>query len=821
MPTPTTGSNFIYSTLTDNDLINALISGVQWESSTVSYSFPTLNSHWSTSEIDGYPGYPGNSEPWTAGFNTLLATDRSAVQKALAGWSNVANLHFTQVTDNASVVGDIRFAYATLSDNAQAWAYSPTGGANAGDVWFNANSSSYLASWTEGSYEYSTAIHEIGHALGLKHPFDADWLTTTVLPAELDTTSYTIMSYSAYPGDVQSYLTYEPTTPMVLDVAAIQALYGANNSYNASNTTYNFTEGGRYNMTIWDGGGTDTIAYASSSAGVIDLRSGIEGGSDLGQTVYAVTAGGSSYQAIHNVWIAYGAIIENATGGSGSDILIGNEADNILNGGAGDDVFTGGAGNDTFIIDRASEINSVMEAADEGVDTVVLAFSGANVAIDLSALPNVENLQVSGDGNFTLVGNAEDNTLLGNTAANTFYGGAGNDTLDGKGGADTLVGGLGDDLYDIDNIQDILVEAADEGNDTVHLNIATAGLNYTLAEHVENAVVTSKGTINLIGNSENNTLQGNAASNRLEGGAGADTLVGGAGKDTYVVDAGDTIVETSTLAKEIDSVQSNATWTLGDNLENLTLLGSADIDGTGNALANTLTGNSGNNRLDGGIAADKLIGGLGDDTYTVDLTTANRLEDKLTEATGAGNDTVILRGGNAAQTTFATLTLGANLEVLDASNTAGVLLNLKGNGLDNTLIGNDGNNSLSGGAGNDTLIGGAGTDTLTGGTGADTFCFNVQPSAAGRDLLKDFVHGLDTLQFDHDVFGSLSAGTLADGQFITGTGALDADDFIIYNSSTGILYYDSDGSGAASALEIAQIGSTSHPQLLATDIHIV
>ena len=129
--------------------------------------------------------------------------------------------------------------------------------------------------------------------------------------------------------------------------------------------------------------------------------------------------------------------------------------------------------------------------------------------------------------------------------------------------------------------------------------------------------------------------------------------------------------------------------------------------------------------------------------------------------------------------------------------------------------------SLTGGAGNDTLIGGAGTDTLTGGTGADTFCFNVQPSAAGRDLLKDFVHGLDTLQFDHDVFGSLSAGTLADGQFVTGTGALDADDFIIYNSSTGILYYDIDGSGAASALEIAQIGSTSHPQLLATDIHIV
>jgi serralysin len=817
MPSPTTGSNFIYSALTGDDLVDALISGVQWESSTLTYSYPSFSASWSTAEEDGYPD---GTEPWTAGYGALSPSDMSAVQKALASWANVADLRFTQVADNASVVGDLRFAYATLPDDAQAWAYYPFGGASSGDVWFNANSSSYSNEWSAGSYEYLTVVHEIGHALGLKHPFDDEWLTSAVLPVELDTTSYTVMSYSSYTGDLGSYLTYEPTTPMVLDIAAAQALYGANTSFNSGDTTYNFIQSGSYHMTIWDAGGTDTIAYASSTGGVIDLHAGVAGGSNLGTQVYAIDSGNHSH-AIDNIWIAYGAIIENATGGSGDDLLIGNDADNTLTGNAGSDSFAGDAGNDTYVIDRASEIDSLTEDAEEGTDTIVAAFSGAVVVLDLTALPNLENIRISGNGDFTLIGNDGDNTLLGNAAATTIHGGAGNDTLDGKAGADTMYGELGDDLYFVDNILDVIVEAADAGDDSISLNIAKTGLTYTLGDNIENAVLASKSKMNLVGNGLDNELQGNAAANRLEGGSGADTLTGGAGKDTYVVDAGDTIVETSTLAKEIDSVLSSATWTLGDNLEKLTLLGNAAIDASGNALKNTLTGNTGNNTLDGGLAADKLIGGLGDDTYVVDLTATNRLEDKLTEAAGAGNDTLVLRGGNAAQASFATLTLGANLEILDASDTASTLLNLKGNKLDNTLIGNDANNALSGGAGNDTLIGGIGADTLTGGAGADLFCFNVPLVAGGRDLVKDFTHGLDSLQFDDGIFAALSIGSLADSQFVVGTGAIDADDFIIYNSSNGILYYDSDGSGAASALEIAQFGSASHPQLLAADIHVV
>jgi serralysin len=636
----------------------------------------------------------------------------------------------------------------------------------------------------------------------------------------LDTTSYTVMSYSSYAGDQGSYLTYEPTTPMVLDIAAIQALYGANTSFNSGDTAYNFIQGGSYHMTIWDAGGTDTIAYASATGGVIDLRPGVEGGSNLGTQVYAVDSS-NQYHAIDNVWIAYGAIIENAVGGSGDDTLIGNDADNTLTGNTGSDSFAGGGGNDTYVIDQAAEIGSISEDSGGGNDTVIAAFSGADVSIDLSTVADVENVRITGNGTFLLTGNDADNILQGNSAATIIHGGAGNDMLDGKAGADTLYGESGDDLYFVDNLQDVIVEAAAEGNDSVQLNIAKGGLTYTLGDNIENATFTSKGKMNLVGNALDNELQGNTSANRLDGGEGADILTGDAGKDTYVVDAADTIVETSTLAKEIDSVLSSATWTLGDNLEKLTLLGSANIDATGNALKNTLTGNSGNNWLDGGLAADKLAGGLGDDTYMVDLTASNRLEDKLSEAAGAGNDTLILRGGNAAQTTFVTLKLGANLEVLDASDTAGTLLNLKGNGLNNTLLGNDANNTLSGGAGNDTLIGGIGADTLSGGVGADIFCFDTLPAAGGRDLVKDFVHGLDSLQFDDGIFAALSIGTLADSQFVAGASAIDANDFIIYNSSNGVLYYDGDGSGAGSAVEIAQLGSSSHPQLLAADIHVV
>ena len=189
-----------------------------------------------------------------------------------------------------------------------------------------------------------------------------------------------------------------------------------------------------------------------------------------------------------------------------------------------------------------------------------------------------------------------------------------------------------------------------------------------------------------------------------DGAAGIDAMTGGAGNDVYVVDvAGDTTVEIA--AGGTDTVEASLTWTLATEVENLLLTGGTAINGTGNALANTLTGNSGDNVLNGLAGIDTMIGGLGNDTYIVDATA-----DVITELASAGTDAV---------QSSATYTLGSNVEQLTMSGSTAI--NGTGNTLDNLLTGNIGINVLTGAAGNDTLDGAAGADTLVGGTGNDTY----------------------------------------------------------------------------------------------------
>ena len=240
----------------------------------------------------------------------------------------------------------------------------------------------------------------------------------------------------------------------------------------------------------------------------------------------------------------------------------------------------------------------------------------------------------------------------------------------------------------------------------------------------------------LVGDSSNETamagggddiLRGNGGRDILDGGPGADQMDGGRGNDTYMVDnPGDSVVETvAGAAGGVDLVKSSVSFVLGPNVENLTLTGSDNIDGKGNAGNNVLRGNSGNNILDGGTAgADRLIGGAGDDTYVVD-----HRGEVVTEGANAGNDTVQSGVG---------FTLGPNVEKLILTGTGNI--NGTGNALDNTLIGNAGNNVLSGGAGADLLDGGGGSDLLRGGVGDDMFIFDAADKqvagGAGRDTLK-------------------------------------------------------------------------------------
>jgi len=331
----------------------------------------------------------------------------------------------------------------------------------------------------------------------------------------------------------------------------------------------------------------------------------------------------------------------------------------------------------------------------------------------------------------------------------------------------------------------------------------TANVTTTLPANVENLTLTGTTNINGTGNTLNNIITGNSGNNILNGATGIDTLIGGLGNDTYQIDTTtDTITENANQGT--DTVQSSVTYTLGNNLENLTLTGTTNINGTGNTLNNVITGNSGNNILNGATGIDTLIGGLGNDTYQIDTTT-----DTITENANQGTDTV---------QSSVTYTLGNNLENLTLTGTANI--NGTGNTLNNVITGNSGNNILNGSDGNDTLIGGTGNDTITGGAGSDRFTFNNRNE--GIDTITDFLSSQgDKIALSAAGFGSgLAAGVaITAAQFVLGTTALNASNRFIYNTITGGLFFDGDGTGTLAAIQIATLSSK--PTLTASDILVL
>ncbi len=338
---------------------------------------------------------------------------------------------------------------------------------------------------------------------------------------------------------------------------------------------------------------------------------------------------------------------------------------------------------------------------------------------------------------------------------------------------------------------DTVTYAFASGPVTVSLNITTqqntisSGLDTLIS--IENLVGSPFGD-NLTGNSMHNILDGRAGNDILRGWSGADTLIGGFGNDMFFIEnARDVVTEKSN--EGIDSVSSNITYTLPAYVEKLTLTGSASINGTGNSFANVITGNSAANQLNGHVGNDILKGGAGGDTYFVENS-----GDIVTEYFNQGIDVVDSR---------ITYTLPANVEKLILTGTAAI--NGTGNGLANVMTGNSAANQLNGGAGNDTLDGGLGANRLTGGIGNDMFKFT---STGPVDVIADYNVANDTIQLENSVFTALTTpGTLAAGQFRVGTRAVDANDHIIYNSTTGALIYDANGNGAGGAVQIAIIGT--------------
>jgi Ca2+-binding RTX toxin-like protein len=465
------------------------------------------------------------------------------------------------------------------------------------------------------------------------------------------------------------------------------------------------------------------VALSAITTTTLKISDGAGNLTAAAPTIILGTINADSLNGTNAADLIYGfAGNDTLSGGTGNDTLVGGEGTNSLNGGAGDDI---------FIVDTIT--NTITEDAGSGIDTV-----RSSVTFTLGS--NLENLTLTGSAAINGTGNLLNNVITGNGA---------NNVLNGSTGIDTLIGGLGNDTYVVDSITDTISEDVDAGIDTVKSSV-----NYTLGTNLEKLTLTGVAAINGTGNTLNNTLTGNGANNilnggigldTLNGGAGVDTLIGGLGDDTYVVDSTtDTITED--LDAGIDLVQSTITYTLGANLEKLTLTGTTAIDGTGNTLNNVITGNGVNNILNGGEGIDTLIGGLGNDTYIVDSTT-----DTITEAAGAGIDTVQSSVTFTLGSTLDNLTLTGSTAINGTGNTLSNVIS--GNVSNNLLSGGTGNDSLDGGAGNDTLIGGAGTDNLTGGAGTDRFQFVLADSRLtasnnttfSGDTITDYAFGTDVV----------------------------------------------------------------------------
>ncbi|MFB3884943.1 MAG: calcium-binding protein [Thermodesulfobacteriota bacterium] len=517
------------------------------------------------------------------------------------------------------------------------------------------------------------------------------------------------------------------------------ALHGGGNeldNYLIGNDSANLLEGEEGDDTLDGGGRADYLSggfgndvYFVDDSGDMITEEGYQGfDAVLSSISYAL---GPNLEKV----ILSGTDGINATGNELANVLIGNSGENVLDGCEGDDEMIGAAGDDTYIVGFG---DAVFENPDEGVDTV-------QSSIDYTLNQNVENLILTGSAskgtgnglNNTLIGNTEENILDGQAGADWMNGGEGDDfyvvdnvsdkvieessegidsvessvtyalgqnienlilvgtdaingtgnhldnILTGNVGANILGGGPGNDMYIVGS-GDIVVEKPEEGIDAI---LSPEAL--TLPANVENGTLTGTADADVEGNELDNLLIGNSGANMIDGSGGADAMMGGEGDDCYFVDnPEDRVFEN--VSEGIDTIRSGIDWTLGPNIENLTLIGTA-VNGIGNELDNVLIGDAADNNLDGGVGFDVSIGGLGSDIYVVD-----DAGDIVIELAGEGTD-LILSSIN--------YTVGDNVEDLTLTGNAVVAV---GNALNNVLTGDNAPNELQGGKGDDTYIAGSG-----------------------------------------------------------------------------------------------------------------
>lgn len=608
--------------------------------------------------------------------------------------------------------------------------------------------------------------------------------------------------------------------------------------YDGTGSTVGVTvDGGAGNDTLTGGSGNDRLEGGS---GIDEVRfSGARAG-------YTITFNADSTLTITD--------IDPADGSDGTDTLLsierikfaegeftsgeGTEGDDEIDlSGPGGGTAIGGEGDDIYICDDPDDLP--VERPGEGRDTV-------RASLDWTLGPSIEVLELVGTGNLRGTGNAGANILVGN---------AGNNTLDGAAGRDTLEGGSGNDTYFVDDPDDVVIEitGAVDGDSSVPgparvvwdaaterwieepSNIGdvadalrSSASNYALPAGIENAtLLDAAGCAGLAGGADGNRITGNAKANLLIGGAGNDTLSGSGGNDVAAFSGARSGYRVEKLADGRVRVTDTDPTNGDDGVDILSgieaLRFSDSIEG---GLGKSITrGGSAANTLDLRATGGQIgAGGAGNDVYRV-----NSDSDAVVELAGAGRDRVDASVSWVLWDNVEDLRLTGTKALSGWGNDAGNRMQgntaantLKGYAGDDTLFGGAGADRLDGGDGADVLRGGKGNDALTGGAGADIFVFDAALTG-NTDTVSDFVPGTDRLQLDNDVFQGLAAGPLAASSFAIGAGlktAQDADDRVIYDTATGTLYYDADGSGST-ASPVAFAVLTRAPAISVADFLIV
>lgn len=372
--------------LSGDKVIDGLLAGYsQWSGERLTYSIATSASTWGDYPATG--SFPSQAE-----YHAPEAVQAANIRAAIATWASYTALSLIEVADNATMHGDMRVAFSIDPARPTASLGTYPGSGRGGDIWLNGRGADGSNEYAIGSGYYSALLHEVGHALGLKHPFDTGGSGNPADPdPDHNNRLSTTMAYEWVAGKTQYFVSRFPTTPMVDDIRAIQYLYGKNTGTMAGDTTYEFKDDEYHFKTLYDAGGTNTFRYTGVLAAVLDLRAGH--GSMVGEENWLYTGNWVKYERIANVWIAEGTLIQNAQGGSGADTIIGNDAGNQLNGGGGNDKLNGGKGND--LLDGGSGTDIAVYEGAQAAYTVKLANGRASIsdASGTDTLDGVERVQ--------------------------------------------------------------------------------------------------------------------------------------------------------------------------------------------------------------------------------------------------------------------------------------------------------------------------------------------------------------------------------------------------------------------------------------------